>query len=105
MYAEHVPVINAAMRSDLECFKRGILFAILSARMPITSVPEQLREVEEHGISAPSLFGWKADTYRWLETGDNARKLQQILCATSNPETAIHALLRVPGLGIVKEIG
>ncbi len=49
MYAEHVPIINGAMRADLECFKRGVMFAILSARVQFPRVPGQCSELAKRG--------------------------------------------------------
>ena len=46
MYASHVPIIAAGMRSDAGIFRRGVLFAILSARQRFTDVPIQLEAVE-----------------------------------------------------------
>jgi hypothetical protein len=38
MYRDHVPLINAAMRASPDNFVRGVMFAVLSARQPFTSV-------------------------------------------------------------------
>ena len=57
MYAEHVPVINAAMRADVAGFKRGLYFVIASIRQPVTLVPEQVEEIEKHGTGA-ACHGW-----------------------------------------------
>jgi hypothetical protein len=52
MYAEHNPIIADAMRADVEIFKRGCLFALLSIRQPIRNVPAQMEDVERAGMTA-----------------------------------------------------
>ena len=100
MYADHVPMINAAMRASLSAFKRGVLFAILSARQPITSVPDQLRDVSKLGAQSRYLFAWKRNAFDYLET--NSRQLWQDVCACADSAAAISILCRIPGMGIVK---
>lgn len=98
MYAEHVPLINNHMRESLDGFKRGVLFAVLSIRQPVTAVPEQLDAVAR-GDYAP-LFGWKIRAFDYLES--NGAALWQDVCAATDPAKAIECLCAVPGLGIVK---
>lgn len=100
MYAEHVPLINAHMRASVEGFKRGVMFAVCSIRQPITVVPDQLAEVQEHGASAPGLFGHKIDAFAYLE--EHAEELWLDVCALTDPAAAIERLCDMPGLGIVK---
>lgn len=82
MYLDHVPKIAAAMHACPDTFAAGIMFAVLSARVPFVRVPEMLLEIAEHGKHAAAL---------WRET-----------CAAKDSETAIVILTRIPGMGIVK---
>lgn len=102
MYAEHVPVISNAMRTDAEAFKRGVTFVILSIRQAVDRLPTQMEEVDELRARAPSLFGWKRSAYQHIRL--NGEALQAQLCAIplDRPADAIRACLTVPGLGIVK---
>lgn len=100
MYAEHVPIINGAMRRDFATFKRGVMFAILSARVQFNRVPGQVEDVEARGIKSRALWNWKYDAYLYIEA--HGRELWQSTCAASDPYTAITTLCQIPGLGIVK---
>lgn len=100
MYADHSPVIAAFMRESAANFSRGVLFALCSIRQKITGVPEQLDEIEQYGITAPGLWGWKRDAYFYLT--QNAEAIYHEFYAAPDAEAAITGLCAIPGLGIVK---
>ncbi len=103
MYAEHVPLINEAMRGDAETFGRGVLFSILSARQPIQTIPDQLRDVDRNGGESASLALYrKWQGWEYLQA--NCASLHKLICGFSLTETreALETLTIVPGLGIVK---
>jgi hypothetical protein len=100
MYADHVPVIAGAMRADVGTFKRGVMFAILSARVPFHRVPDQCSELKKRGRDAACLWNWKFDAYCYLE--DHAADLHSAACGTNDAGGCIRALCQIPGLGIVK---
>lgn len=100
MYANHVPVIAAAMRSDVATFERGVMFAILSARVQFRRVPHAMRELKAHGESAPCLWGFKRGAYEYLRA--NRDLLWRETCAAIDPEVALRSICRIPGLGIIK---
>lgn len=100
MYADHVPQINAAMRRDVQGFKRGLWFVIASIRQPVTNVPEQVAEIERYGVSAPCLFGHKVDAIAYIE--EHGAALFDVVTRENDTRRAIAALCEVPGLGIVK---
>lgn len=100
MYANHVPIINSAMRADVDVFARGVMFAVLSARTQFVTVEAQLKELDERGAKARCLFSWKRDAYLYLKK----HKLQiwRDTCAATDSEDALKILCQIPGLGIVK---
>lgn len=104
MYAKHVPIIEYAMRQDVDTFCKGVMFAVLSARVQFARVPEQCRELAENGQEARCLWSWKYDAYKYLE--QHKATIWRAVCAC--PKTKIGAnhaianLCRIPGLGIVK---
>jgi hypothetical protein len=100
MYAEHVPIIAAAMRSDLRVFKRGVMFALLSARTQFNRVPAQCKELEQRGAEAACLWGWKFDAYAYVE--ENAIQLQHDVSNAGNVGKGLWSITRIPGMGIVK---
>jgi hypothetical protein len=100
MYADHVPIISGAMRSDLATFKRGVMFAILSARVQFHRVPDQCEELKRNGRDAACLWNWKFDAYCYLEA--NAEALHAAAIAARDAADCIKALCIIPGLGIVK---
>lgn len=100
MYAIHVPTIAGAMRADYATFKRGVMFAILSARVQFPRVPAQCAELEKRKDKAACLWGWKADAYSYLN--EHGRQIWRDVLAAPTSETALFVLTRIPGLGIVK---
>jgi hypothetical protein len=100
MYREHNPQIAAFMRESPENFRRGVMFAVLSIRQPITFVPEAMDDIETRGLSSRFLWGHKVAAFEYLET--HAETLWHNILAAKTEAAAIEALLHVPGLGIVK---
>lgn len=104
MYNEHVPIIAQAMRTEVTAFRRGAMFAAISARLPFERAVDASATLYSEGPSAgkrAGLWGWKWDTYRYLES--NAVPLQQeLIHAGADTELALHRVMRVPGLGLVK---
>jgi hypothetical protein len=100
MYAAHVPTIANAMRSDVDLFRRGALFAICSIRQPVVNVPSQLADIDRDGRNSAYLFGFKREGYDWLQI--NGRGLWRDLEGTRAPGDAIAQLVAVPSLGVVK---
>jgi hypothetical protein len=100
VYCNHVPVIAAAMRACPETFERGVMFAILSARVRFSRVPQSMRDLERHGARASCLWGFKKRAWEYVRA--NRDSLWRDACAARDPETALRVLCRVPGLGIIK---
>lgn len=100
MYDQDVPVINAAMRESRIAFKRGIMFAVLSARQPFNKLPAQFKDLSENGLEARCLFSWKRGAYEVITA--NTTRLWRAVTSATNPVEAITVLTTVPGLGIVK---
>lgn len=100
MYAEHVPIIAAGMRAMPATFKRGAMFAVLSARVPFRTVPEKMADLDRNGSQAISLFGWKFDAYAHLQ--EQGEQLWQNLRDETRIDAALYSITRVPGVGIVK---
>lgn len=119
MYKQHMPAIRDAMRHDITVFKRGVMFAICSIRQPMISVPDQLQALfdpTEDNNENP-LFGNKFAAWAFINDETQCAQLwcelrHMRLDANKGPmgdgfdqlrcEHAITALLRIPGLGIVK---
>jgi hypothetical protein len=100
MYKDEVPIISGAMRADLECFKRGVMFAILSMRVQFPRVPAQCAELAKKGPEADCLWGHKFDAYQYLCEHDHT--LWRAACDANSPEECILALTVIPGLGVIK---
>lgn len=100
MYAEHVPIINAAMRASPEVFMRGCMFAVLSARTQFVLVPDQMKCVRKRGEKSPALWNWKFDAYCYLN--ENVEHIHKLVCNQRDTGAAMALLCAVPGLGIVK---
>lgn len=100
MYAEHVPQIAAAMRADQSTFCRGVMFAILSARVQFPRVPDQCKELTARKASAACLWGWKFDAYAFMT--EHAATLYGGVAPENDTALALWRLTRIPGMGIVK---
>lgn len=100
MYDAHVPVISAYMREHPAGFVRGCLFAICSIQQPITGVPAQLDDIALLGSESRFLWGHKRKSYTYLLARGDIVWREVLDMQTMHGK--ISALLRVPGLGIVK---
>lgn len=117
MYSTHLPPIRDAMRADVTVFRRGVMFAVCSIRQATINVPGQLQALfdPQDGDENP-LFGHKFGAWEYInderkcaglwsalnllaiqQDSTSLKSLRRTAC-----EGAITALLRVPGLGIVK---
>lgn len=99
-YIRDVPRINAAMRACPDTFARGIMFAIVSARVPFVRVSEQMKELDSKGRAASCLWGWKRDAFDYVS--EHKETLWREVCGATCSREALAILCRVPGLGIVK---
>jgi hypothetical protein len=93
------------MRSDLDTFMRGILFAVCSIQQSIIRVPLQLRDIDKGNLTP--LFGHKREAYDYLlDHGSTVwRTCTEETDFPYRPSCSIQvigALCKVPGLGIVK---
>lgn len=111
MYKAHcLGTIAPAMRDSMEVFRRGVMFAVCSIRQPTIGVPDQLAVLFDGAEDENPLFGSKFDAWAYISDNAKCAKLWRDLldcnAVTSTRqdgcELAILALLRVPGLGIVK---
>lgn len=100
MYADHVPIINAAMRADPDVFAQGVLFAFASARIQFVKVPDVLDDIRHRGDKSPHLFSWKRDAYRYLQA--NKRDLWLRVCAETDTRKALRIICEIPGVGLTK---
>lgn len=100
MYAEHVPIICTAMRAKRSIFARGVMFALLSARVQFPRVPDQCRELAQRKEKADCLWGWKFDAYQYVTA--HRDELWENVTQLRTPEVCITELCTIPGMGIVK---
>ena len=99
MYAEHVGMIAPAMLASDVTFNRGCLFAALSARQPITSIPDMLRDVDANGEEARALaLSTKYECWSWLQSNTPRATVARL----ETREALEMLAYEVPGLGIVK---
>lgn len=114
MYSEDMPPIRDAMRADMEVFRRGVMFAVLSIRQKITLIPDQmgaLFDPTEDNNENP-LFGHKWQAWEYISNNSKCAALWSKIKEQTSPYSgypsrartriALLALLEVPGLGIVK---
>ncbi len=114
MYSEDMPPIRDAMRADMEVFRRGVMFAVLSMRQKIILIPDQmgaLFEPDEDNNENP-LFGHKWQSWEYISNNSRCASLWAKIKAQCPPHGnypssvqtrhALLDLLQIPGLGIVK---
>src|SRR6266567_385226 len=102
MYADHVPIINAAMRDNLVTFRRGVMFAVLSARTQFYRMPEQVACLDANGRGSPTLWTWKWRTFDYMDQEETAVPFWRAVCAADNSVDGLRAAIQCPGLGLVK---
>lgn len=101
MYDKHNPPIAAGMRSDPETFARGVLFSCMSARQPIITVPDMMRDVDRHGGDAKSLaLPNKLACWEYLQA--HATRTWEATLERPTGAALEYLAREVPGLGIVK---
>ena len=111
------PVINAYMQKDHKHMMDGIMFVVLSVKTPFSSMDMQMRDYREKGRDSKYIWGWKKDTYDYLQK--NSEELYYQLMYLSKKRwssgTGAHmrdrtirdrkmmlVLTNVPGLGLAK---
>ena len=101
MYAEHVPQIAAAMRADQATFCRGVMFAILSARVQFPRVPAQCKELTARKGKRRLPMGLgNSDAYAYLT--EHSAMLYGLVTPDHDTARALFNVTRIPGMGIVK---
>jgi len=100
MYLEHVPKIAAAMRADYPTFERGVMFAILSARVQFSRMPDQCKELERRSDKAGCLWSWKYRAY--CELRERGLAMHGAMTCFTDPVDALEHITSLYGLGLVK---
>lgn len=108
MYNTHAPLIKDFAASSADNLTDVVLMVVLSIQQNWLSVGDQLKDVKVNGIESKFLWGFKRDTYIWLER--NKHKLygqyRAVLNSTKDSESKADSMMkvfmRVPGLGLVK---
>ena len=107
------PIINGYMQFNHQKMADGILFVVLTIKTPFHTVANQMRDVREKGLDSEYLWGFKRDTYKYLQA--HSKDLYDDLMALwlmpkkelgGNADTKdaamMYRLLEVPGLGAAK---
>lgn len=101
VYKDHVPIIAGAMRERFSVFQRGVMFAILSARVQFNRMPDQVADLDKRKEKASCLWSWKFQAY--CELAEQGPDIWETLrYPRIEPEYALHQITKLHGLGLVK---
>lgn len=100
MYHQHVSIINAGMRADVDTFERGVTFAFLSIRTQFVRITQQMADLQTMGVNSRVLWGFKRGAYDYLRL--NKWRLWETVSGLKDTAAAVGELAQIPGMGIVK---
>lgn len=112
MFAEHQPRIAAVARQEPDMFHRAIVFAVLSARVPLTraapGVLEMLDESTPDSERRTLAFGYKGSAVAWhwdnrIATYELCERIWHDAENTRRAaDSLVYTLADTPGLGLAK---
>ena len=108
MYQEHAIAVQQYAQQSSSNLSDVTLMGVLSIRQPWLNIGNQMIDVRTNKLNAKSLWGFKKDTYIYLESNKHKMHAQMMAVINSNKTDASKAMslmnifLRVNGLGMAK---
>ena len=108
MYINHAVAVQQYAQVSANNLSDVTLMGVLSIRQPWLNIGNQMIDVRTNKLSAKSLWGFKKDTYIYLESNKHKMYAQMMAVINSNKTDASKAMslmnifLRVNGLGMAK---
>jgi len=108
MYQDHAVAVQQYAKESASNLSDVTLMGVLSIRQPWLNIGTQMIDVRTNKLNAKSLWGFKKDTYIYLESNKHKMYAQMMAVINSNKTDASKAMslmkifLRVDGLGMAK---
>ena len=108
MYQDHAVAVQQYAKESASNLSDVTLMAVLSIRQPWLNIGTQMIDVRTNKLGAKALWGFKKDTYIYLESNKHKMYAQMMAVINSNKTDASKAMslmnifLRVNGLGMAK---
>ncbi len=108
MYQEHAIAVQQYAQQSSSNLSDVTLMGVLSIRQPWLNIGNQMIDVRTNKLNAKSLWGFKKDTYIYLESNKHKMHAQMMAVINSNKTDDSKAMslmkifLRVDGLGMAK---
>lgn len=108
MYINHAIAVQQYAQVSASNLSDVTLMGVLSIRQPWLNIGTQMIDVKTNKLNAKSLWGFKKDTYIYLESNKHKMYAQMMAVINSNKTDASKAMslmkifLRVDGLGMAK---
>lgn len=108
MYQDHAVAVQQYAQQSASNLSDVTLMGVLSIRQPWLNIGNQMIDVRTNKLNAKSLWGFKKDTYIYLESNKHKMYAQMMAVINSNKTDASKAMslmkifLRVDGLGMAK---
>lgn len=67
MFKDHNPIINEYMQANHQQMCDGIMFVVLSVKMPFQTMGKQMRDYREKGGDSQYIWGFKRQTHEYLQ--------------------------------------
>ena len=108
MYINHATAVQQYAQVSASNLSDVTLMTVLSIRQPWLNIGTQMIDVRTNKLGAKALWGFKKDTYIYLESNKHKMYAQMMAVINSNNTDASKAMglmnifLRVNGLGMAK---
>ena len=108
MYINHATAVQQYAQVSASNLSDVTLMTVLSIRQPWLNIGTQMIDVRTNKLGAKALWGFKKDTYIYLESNKHKMYAQMMAVINSNKTDASKAMslmkifLRVDGLGMAK---
>lgn len=108
MYIQHATAVQQYAQVSAINLSDVALMTVLSIRQPWLNIGTQMIDVRTNKLSSKDLWGFKKDTYIYLESNKHKMYAQMMAVINSNKTDASKAMslmkifLRVNGLGMAK---
>ena len=108
MYKTHAIACQKFSQKSADNLFKVVMMAASSIKQPWSNIGKQLKDIESIGVDSKYLFGFKRDTYLYMETHKHKIHSQMLAVINSKKtddekaKSLMTIFLRVKGLGLAK---
>jgi hypothetical protein len=99
---EDIKSVNNIAAQSPKAMRGAAMMAVMSIQQSWGTVPQAMNDLKDNGMNSRFLWGFKADTYKYLLNKFHMDNLYATTLTTRDPVELLDLWTTVPGLGLAK---